>query len=141
MIVLIGMFFGIYDLGAIVLIFGLNATMNLWGMMMEMYNRLTNKISFAPFIMGCFSGIIPWIVILIYLVASNTKGQAPWFVYVALASYFLFFNLFPINMYLQYKKVGKWQDYLYGERIYIILSLVAKSILAWLVFAGTLQPA
>ena len=27
------------------------------------------------------------------------------------------------------------------ERGYIILSLVAKSLLAWLVFAGTLQPA
>jgi len=41
---------------------------------------------------------------------------------------------------LQYKKVGKWQDYLYGERVYIILSLVAKSLLAWQVFAGTLRP-
>jgi len=36
--------------------------------------------------------------------------------------------------------VGKWQDYLYGERVYIILSLVAKSLLAWQVFAGTLRP-
>lgn len=50
-------------------------------------------------------------------------------------------NLFPVNMVLQYKKVGRWKDYLYGERGYIMLSLVAKSLLAWLVFAGTLQPA
>ena len=28
----------------------------------------------------------------------------------------------------------------YGERAYIILSLVAKSLLAWQVFAGTLRP-
>ena len=43
-------------------------------------------------------------------------------------------------MILQYKKVGPWKDYLYGEFIYIILSLVAKSLLAWQVFADTLHP-
>ncbi|MPM61671.1 hypothetical protein SDC9_108531 [bioreactor metagenome] len=43
-------------------------------------------------------------------------------------------------MILQYKKVGKWADYLYGERVYIVLSLVAKSILAWLVLFGAMQP-
>ena len=37
-------------------------------------------------------------------------------------------------------KVGPWKNYLYGERVYIILSLVAKSLLAWQVFAGTLRP-
>ncbi len=42
------------------------------------------------------------------------------------------------NMVLQYKKVGKWKDYLYGERFYIILSLVAKTALAWQVFSGTM---
>ena len=52
---------------------------------------------------------------------------------------FVFFNLFPINMILQYKKIGKWRDYVYGERGYIILSLVAKSVLAWLAFAGAMQ--
>lgn len=44
-------------------------------------------------------------------------------------------------MVLQYLRVGKWADYLYGERGYIILSLVAKSVLAWLVFSGVMQPA
>lgn len=43
-------------------------------------------------------------------------------------------------MILQYNKVGKWKDYLYGEKVYIILSLVAKTLLAWLVFTGILQP-
>ena len=41
----------------------------------------------------------------------------------------------------QYRRVGRWRDYLYGERVYMLLSLVAKSLLAWQVFAGTLQPA
>ncbi len=43
-------------------------------------------------------------------------------------------------MVLQYKKVGKWADYPYGERAYIPLSFFAKSALAWQVFAGMLRP-
>ena len=48
--------------------------------------------------------------------------------------------IFAINMILQYKQIGKWKDYLYGERTYIVLSLVAKTLLAWQVFIGTLRP-
>jgi hypothetical protein len=49
--------------------------------------------------------------------------------------------IFALNMLLQYRRVGRWRDYLYGERVYMLLSLFAKSALAWQVFAGTLQPA
>ena len=59
---------------------------------------------------------------------------------VSIVSIFLFFNTFSINMILQYKQVGKWKDYLYGERAYIWLSLLAKTCLAWQVFFGTYQP-
>ena len=51
---------------------------------------------------------------------------------------FLFFNGFAINQWLQYKQVGKWKDYLFGERVYVTLSLVAKSLLAWQIFASAL---
>ena len=44
---------------------------------------------------------------------------------------------FAFNMILHYRKVGRWKNYLYGEYIYIVLSLVAKTALAWQVFAGT----
>eukprot|EP01048_Picozoa_sp_COSAG05_P004751 COSAG05_NODE_267_length_12595_cov_7.076905_11_plen_76_part_00 len=56
------------------------------------------------------------------------------------AADFIFFNTFPINMILQYAKVGSWRDYRYGEKVYIILSLASKSLLTWLVFGGTFQP-
>ena len=68
------------------------------------------------------------------------NGSAPAFVYAIYVSIFVAFNCFAINMYLQYKKTGKWSRYIYGEKVYIILSLVAKSALAWQVFAGTLRP-
>lgn len=140
MIVIIAMLFGVYDLGSIILIIGLNATMNLCGLLMEIHNQTTEKINWSAFIVGSIAGVFPWIIILMYFLGGGNYSQVPWFVYAIFGMYFIFFNLFPINMVLQYKKVGRWKDYLYGERGYIILSLVAKSLLAWLVFAGTMQP-
>ena len=51
---------------------------------------------------------------------------------------FIFFNSFALNMVLQYKKVGPWRNYVFGESAYVLLSLVAKSALAWQVFGGAL---
>jgi len=142
MIVLIGMLVGIYDLGAIILIFGINAMMNLFGIMMELHNQFTKKTNWTSFIYGSIAGIIPWIVIVLYFAGSlaGEGGKPPAFVYAIIPTLFVFFNIFAVNMVLQYKKVGPWKDYLFGERFYIILSLAAKTILAWIIFAGTLAP-
>ncbi|MEI7604233.1 MAG: heliorhodopsin HeR [bacterium] len=141
MIVIIAMLCGIYDFGALLLMFTLNGIMNLFGLIMEIHNQTTKKTDWTSFIYGCIAGIVPWIVITIYFIgaAVNTSGSIPTFVYFILGSLFLFFNIFALNMYLQYKKVGKWKDYLFGEKIYIVLSLVAKSALAWQVLSGTLR--
>ena len=103
-------------------------------------NQNTKKTDWTPFIFGSVAGIIPWVVIIMYAFGNSNPTEVPWFVYAVFISYFVFFNLFPINMILQYKKIGKWKEYIYGERVYIILSLFAKTILAWLVFFGIMQP-
>jgi hypothetical protein len=140
MIVLIALLFGVYDIGALILIFLLNASMNFFGLLMEELNQFKKRTDWSPFVFGAIAGIGPWKVILLHAFGNADPSQVPWFVYAIVGSYFIFFNLFPINMILQYKKVGPWSNYLYGERAYIVLSLVAKSILAWLVFAGVMQP-
>ena len=142
MIVLISTLFGIYDIASLVLIFIVNATMNLFGLVMEQMNsgKSKNDIIWGPFIWGSIAGIAPWIAILLYMFGNGNFDQVPWFVWAIVGSYFVAFNTFPVNMILQYKKVGKWENYIYGERIYIVLSLVAKSILAWLVLFGAMQP-
>ncbi len=142
MIVLISTLFGIYDIGSLILIFVVNASMNLFGLVMEQLNskRTDGKTNWGPFVWGSIAGIAPWVVILIYMFGTGNLDMVPWFVWAIVGTYFVAFNTFPINMILQYKKVGKWNDYLYGERTYIVLSLVAKSILAWLVLFGAMQP-
>lgn len=142
MIVLISTLFGIYDIASLILIFIVNATMNLFGLVMEQLNEGRDKdhVRWGPFIWGSIAGIAPWIAIFLYMFGTGNFDMVPWFVWAIVVTYFIAFNTFPINMILQYKKVGKWADYLYGERVYIILSLVAKSILAWLVLFGAMQP-
>jgi hypothetical protein len=141
MIVIIAMLVGIYDFGTLLLIFFLNMMMILFGLRMEVHNQFTEKTDWKPFIYGCIAGIIPWVVIFIWLFgAGGDEGGPPDFVYYIFITIAILFNTFVINMVLQYKKVKKWKDYLYGERMYVILSLVAKSALAWQVFAGTLRP-
>ena len=145
MIVLIALLVGIYDIWALAGIFFMNAAMCWFGWMMEVHNQHTEKVDWTSYIMGCLVGVTPWIFIFINLIGdgvatdSNPQG-VPQFVVWIFVSIFLFFNTFSINMILQYKQVGKWKDYLYGERAYIWLSLLAKTCLAWQVFFGTYQP-
>jgi hypothetical protein len=141
MIVAVALLVGIYDLMSLLMLFGLVAVMNLLGWVMEVHNQTTKKTNWLSYWIGCLAGIIPWVVIAFVLwLGADNGSEAPAFVYGIFVSIFLFFNCFAINMVLQYKKVGPWKNYLYGELTYIILSLVAKSLLAWQVFAGTLRP-
>ncbi|MEK7570578.1 MAG: heliorhodopsin HeR [Patescibacteria group bacterium] len=141
MIVVVVMLTGMYDLTSLMLVFFLNMMMILFGWVMEVHNQTTKKTDWTSYIFGCIAGLVPWIAVALYLFnAGEGEFKAPTFVYWIFFSIFVFFNVFAINMILQYKKIGKWKDYLYGERAYIILSLVAKSLLAWQVFAGTLRP-
>jgi len=141
MIVGIALLVGIYDAMTLVMLFSLVGIMNLLGLVMEVHNQTTKKTNWLSYWIGCIAGIVPWIAIAFTLwLGADNGSSAPDFVYWIFVSIFLFFNTFAINMVLQYKKVGPWKNYVYGELVYIILSLVAKSLLAWQVFAGTLRP-
>jgi hypothetical protein len=133
MIVLISQICGISDIAALLAIFGINGCMILFGALQEKYEK-PGKANWLPFWFGSYAGIIPWIAIAIYVWAPGTNISPPGFVYGIVVSLFIFFNCFAVNMILQYKKAGPWRDYLYGEKVYIILSLTAKALLAWQVF-------
>lgn len=139
MIVLIAQLVGISDAAALIGLFGVNASMILFGWLQERYEQPRSG-GWLPFWFGCLAGVVPWLAITLYLVApeSSTGAEPPTFVYAIFVSLFLFFNIFALNQWLQYRGRGKWHDYLFGERIYILLSLTAKSALAWQVFSGTL---
>lgn len=142
MMVAIALLSGMSDLASLLMLFTLVAIMNLMGLVMEVVNQGKAQPSWLSYIVGCIAGIVPWVAFAIYVWAANmySVNGVPGFVYGIYASIFVFFNCFAVNMWLQYKRVGKWANYLYGEKVYIALSLVAKSALAWQVFGGVFQP-
>ena len=139
MIVIILQLNGVADYIALLAIFGVNASMILFGWLQERYTTPGDG-DLLPFWFGCITGAVPWVAIAINTLSP--KGPAdttvPGFVYGIVVSLFIFFNVFAIVQWLQYRAKGKWADYLRGERAYIVLSFVAKSLLAWQVFSGAL---
>ena len=144
MIVLISALFGVRDVAVFALIALSNAAMNLFGLDMELLNqgetKVGKKVNWLPFIFGTIIGLAPWLAIAFYIGVNPNLDAVPVFVWFILGTYFVAFNTFPVNMLLQYLGVGKFKDYLHGERGYIVLSLVAKTLLTWLVLFGAFQP-
>ncbi len=139
MIVLIAMLVGINDVASLIALIGVNASMIGFGWMQERYEMPGGGL--GPFWLGCVAGAMPWVAITVYLVGPGADQHPPGFVYGIFFSLLVLFNSFALNQWLQYKQLGKWKDYLFGERTYITLSLIAKSLLAWQIFASTLASA
>ena len=139
MIVLLSILFGITTIEGLLAVFGINAVMNLLGLLMEKMNPPNReKTDWTAHWVGWIAGVIPWIIIVIYMLGIGDLSTLPWFVLPGVIFYFLVFNLFAFNQILQYARIGKWKDYAYGEQAYVWLSLFGKSTLAWLVFIGIL---
>lgn len=136
MIVLVAMLVGINDIAALIALAGVNASMIGFGWMQERYE--TPGSGMQPFWIGSLAGAVPWIAIGVYLIGPGSDLHPPGFVYAIFFSIFAAFNCFAVNQWLQYRRVGRWKDYLVGERAYVTLSLIAKSLLAWQIFASTL---
>jgi len=139
MIVIILQLNGVSEYIALLAVFGVNLAMILFGWLQERYTTPGSG-DLLPFWFGCIAGAIPWIAIAINLFSPRGPADTavPGFVYGIVISLFILFNSFAIVQWLQYRAKGKWADYLTGERWYIRLSFIAKSLLAWQVFAGVL---
>ncbi len=136
MVVLIGLYAGITGVSAVLGIIGANVAMILFGWVQEAVNPPGRaSTTMLPFWFGCVAGATPWVII-----GANLLGaeEVPGFVIGIFVSLFVFFNSFALNQWLQYRGIGAWRSYAFGERAYLVLSLVAKSALAWQIFGGSL---
>jgi hypothetical protein len=139
LIVLLAVLFGVKDLQTLSIIFISNAVMNLLGLEMERSNQGREKKSFFPYILGWIIGLAPWVVIFMYLGFTPGLDLVPWYAWASIGGYFLFFNSFAFNMLFQYLEIGPYKNYVFGEKVYIWLSLIAKSTIAWIVYTGAIQ--
>jgi hypothetical protein len=137
MIVLIAAFAGIWDLAAVIAIFAVNTSMILFGLLWERTEKPGEGADWSAYWYGSFAGAVPWVIIGYYVLAAG--DGVPGFVYAIVGFQLALFWSFALNMALQYAEVGRWRDYIFGEYAYIVLSLVAKTLLAWLIYANVLR--
>lgn len=136
MVLLIASYAGITGISAIIGIIGANVAMIMFGWLQEVMNPPgRTRTTMAPFWFGALVGAAPWVAIIVNFAGAK---QVPGFVYGIFFSLFAFFTSFAVNQWLQYRGIGPWRDYAFGEKSYLVLSLAAKSILAWQIFAGSL---
>lgn len=139
MIVLICLLTGISSIYALLGIVGANVSMILFGLLMERTNPDRHHVDWWPFLFGCIAGIVPWIAIGMAIVGAQREcSGVPGFVFAIFVSLFVLFNTFAVNQFLQYRRIGPWTNYRHGEAAFIVLSLTAKTALAWQVFGGAL---
>ena len=137
MVILIGFYSGVTNITAVVAVISANVAMILLGWVQERSNPPgRTETTMLPFWIGSIAGIGPWIAIAIQIFGSAT---VPGFVYGIVGVQFVLFFTFALNQWLQYRSIGKWRDYAFGEKTYLVLSLAAKSILAWQIFFGSLD--
>ena len=137
MIVLINFYTGTTSINAVIAIAGANVAMILFGWIEEAMNPPDrSSTTMLPFWFGTIAGIAPWIAIAVQVAGSET---VPGFVYGIVIVQFVLFFSFGLNQWLQYRGVGRWTDYLYGEKAYLVLSLAAKSLLAWQIYFPSLD--
>jgi hypothetical protein len=136
MVILIGFYCGLTGITTVIAVAGANVGMILFGWVQERMNPPgRTATTMVPFWMGALVGIAPWVAIAVNVAGADA---VPGFVYGIVVVQFLFFSSFGLNQWLQYRGVGPWRDYGFGEQAYLALSLGAKSALAWQIFAGSL---
>ena len=137
MVLLIGFYSGITNITSVIAVVGANVAMILFGWIQERMNPPgRTSTTMLPFWFGTIAGIAPWIAIAVQIIGSKT---VPGFVYGIVIVQFVLFFTFAANQWLQYRGIGKWSNYVYGEKTYLVLSLAAKSLLAWQIYFPSLD--
>ena len=141
MLLCIMLLVGCSDICTLTIMTSNNFSMIMCGLAMEWVNTNNNnkrhQVTWFPFYIGCFVGIWPWFTIFMYMGIEENGSYIPWFVYVIVFGYIVFFNSFAVNMFMFFKYRRNVTEY---NCNYIILSLTSKSFLAWFIFLGTSQP-
>ena len=138
MVAIISMYWGIVTLAALIAVVGANVAMILFGWIQEKMNPPgRTSTTMMPFWFGTLAGITPWLAMYANI-SQIPLDEAPDGLFLIMIVQAIFFFGFGLNQWLQYRGVGKWKNYMFGEKTYLILSLGAKSLLAWQIFAVSL---
>lgn len=139
--VMIAQLCGITDIHLLFTVFALCALTMLLGGIHESVNakaRADGGISqnWYPFAMSWVAHFASWLPIVNYFFVAVKRGDPPNFVWSIIFILFFLDGTFALLFSLQWCKVGKFRDYVFGEKGFILLSFTAKALLAWINYGG-----
>jgi hypothetical protein len=138
----VGLLGGIYDITTLIILFIMPIILN-YIFLNEEYSSDKRTYKQWPWLLLKFIiTIIPIAIISWYLCSAiiyGTQAIGTYF-YFIFATVVLLYLANIINQILQLNQKNKWQKYIYGEQIFIVLELVIKTAIIWQVFAGVLHP-
>ncbi len=120
---------GVQDMFVLKLIGGLVFVTCMLGLIAERQNNTGEKFVRSAFYASIFSGVLPWVLIASYAVATVTYGEtwAPWYVYASYVATIVGFSLLALNQWKSHRKRG---DYIATERNYVLVNLLTKAAFA-----------
>lgn len=147
MIIGIALLSGIWDLGTLLLIALLNREMIYLGDAMDKEYPVAagsaagsyvrqGHVSWTPFYRGCVYGIFIWLVIFLSYGVAAHHADIPDFVTAIVLVYFLCFMSFAGAAVYGYTYPNSVET---TEKIYVYLSFIAKTLLAWILFGSIRQ--
>lgn len=108
--------------------------------------RKPKDVDWTAFKYSAFFGILPWLILWfevgrIFYRYDIPLDVVPWWVWAFLVEYWLLFWSFPITLFAQYKQWWRYNNdkypllknggFIAGERTFIWLSFIAKTLLIW----------
>ena len=132
MVLLVGLC-GVRDIFVQLLCGCLTSVCMLIGWVMESTAPRRSGTGWALFAIASFACMVPWVVLLAHFAAAT---GAPVFVWFAMLGTMMAFALFAVNMACYH--LAKLYSFAICEALYIVLSISAKSYLAFVVWGGFL---
>jgi hypothetical protein len=141
MMVTIGLVSGIRDIATLILIFTLSGIAALIGFAVERAGQGKVKPNWPAYALACLAGVAPGVIFLWSAWAASAYGAGlSGYVYILFASMVILGGGLAVAVGLQQAQKGSFKDYLYAEKIFMIISGLLITALAWQVFAGALRP-
>jgi hypothetical protein len=138
--VMIAQLSGVTDIHLLWCIFSLAALTMLLGSIHESVNakaRADNlRQNWYPFFVSWLAHLASWLVILNYFFVTVSEGSPPAFVWCIIFILFILDGTFALLFTLQWLQIGRFSDYVVGEKGFILLSFTAKALLAWINYGG-----
>ncbi|GKY96580.1 hypothetical protein MPSEU_000617600 [Mayamaea pseudoterrestris] len=131
---------GITDVHLLVTIFVLKAlAMNL-ASLHEVINAKARadglKQNWRSFYLAWVAQLTCWIIVFNYFGVSASQTEQQTFLWVIMILCFILDNSFAVCFFLQWTRTPPCDDYATGEKMFIVLSFTAKTLLAWVAFGG-----